>query len=145
MKTKIFTLLFIAPTMAAFSQKEQTFIYLVGKIDMPGYEIKTQECVIEADKKSIDGAPIMIYFQQNKSLYIGGTMEDGEGNRTAIKNIKVISEGDGEDRKSTLIVEGDEFNKQICTVDGYILMNNSEQTVFYTTGGEIWKILRKKE
>lgn len=138
--------LFILISLASFSQENtRRCTYLVGNSKIPGYEFQTQECEITVDSSTdIMGAPVMVYFVQNKDLYIGGMMENGKGEKTKIKNITTSTATVKGVVVTTMTIEGEKFSKSIKTSSGYILKNDNLETVFYDGTSEIWKITRKK-
>lgn len=146
MKKMIILNLFILISFTSLCQgTTHKFYYLVGNAEVSGYTLQSQECEITLDSsKDIVGAPVMVYFVQNKDLYIGGIMENGKGEKTKIKNITTSTSTVNGIVVTTMVIEGESFSKSIKTSSGYILKNDGLETVFYDGSSEIWKIARKK-
>ena len=145
MKTTI-TILLLFISLISYSQNTtQTCMYLVGSDKVQGYDIKIQSCEVKIDaSKTITNAPVMLYFEQNKDLYIGGILENEKREKTKIKNITTTTSTIGEYTITSLVIEGKKFNKTLKTSEGYILSNESSEVIFYDTKG-IWKIHKKKK
>lgn len=146
MKKTITCLSIVMCCSSLMSQNYQKCVYLVGSLEVPGYKIKTQECVIKVNDGEIVHAPVMAYFEQKKQDYIGGTIEDSNGKTTIIKNISTMVEKDVDGNNvTTLIVEGKDFTMKVSTLGGEMLSHDDTQTIFYSKDTGIWKIFKKKK
>lgn len=127
------------------SKNKYTFQYLVGSSKVNGYSMHIQTYsttnVAEVTTfKNGKSAPILQVYVNNKSQYTGGILEDNNGKKTTISDIKL------EEKDSTLIftVVGKEFSMSFNLNNGAILKEDESVSVFYTEKIGAWKIYKKK-
>ncbi len=144
MKT-IITIIIALISFSTFSQNTARYVYIVGSANVPGYELKTQDGVIDTSAGEIH-SPAMTFFEQNEKLYVGGEMTNAKGKVTIIKDVSIKYEtNENNYTTTTLTISGEKFSCSVSTNDGYILKSDKDETTFFDPKLGIWKISKKKK
>lgn len=141
MKKMFLATLYTIVCMFSNAQSKEKFNYLTGNEKMPGYAVTTKTCCSnDYSIKKEDGAPILQVYVQDKSLFVGGEIENVKGEKTKITDLTL----EKMEKYSVFTVKGKKFSISLNTQSGYILKEEKDYTIFYSDGIGIWKIYKNK-
>ena len=115
--------------------------YMTGSLRVGGYSVLTKTMNISSYTFTSESAraPILQVYVCDKNKFLGGFIEDENGQTTKILDIKITNIDGG----AKFDVVGEKFSKSLTTQDGEMLKEEKTYTIFYMPGVGIWTIYKK--